>query len=764
MTVRPSDIPDTLPVQLTSFVGRNDEIAHARTLLGRTRLLTMTGAGGSGKTRLALATADQAQDGFRDGARFVSLATITDPAFVVPAIATELEIRLAGDRPEIDGLADAISDSELLLILDNFEQVVTAAPFVSALLSRCLRLKVLVTSRIALHVSGEQIFPVLPLSLPDACHTTALHDIAASPAVILFVERVRSVDPSFSVTDDNAAAVIEVCRRVDGLPLAIELAAARMNMFSTQTLMERLHQRLPLLTGGARDAPVRQRTIRHTIDWSYDLLSPDEQRLFRIASVFAGGWTFEAIEAVAMNEGIDTLDGMTALVDHSLVFQSQQFDGSTRYGMLEMIREYGQDRLHDAGELPVARSRHADYVLARVERASEASITSEQSVWARRVIDDIDNIRAALRWSIETEPIDALRIASALRMFWVFNGFLREGRFWLESALARAMTSPTAIRSDALSVAGELACWMGDFGPSGEMLEESRRLFAEIGDEESLSYTIQSLARRAHFQGDFERADALYEEATGFHRKAGTWYAVAGATGNRGMMAMAQGDTERAAMLLAEALHLCREHEFAIQVAIWTRALGRLEVIRGDRSLARELLVEAMQIDVELSRSRVPEGLEGFAALAMLEHRPERAVILYGAAHRLRTTTGFPIPFYQKASQEREIDSVRSALSEHAFEEGWRQGSAMSVDETVAFALEATIDTAARDIPPGPRLTPRETEVLLLIVEGASDREIAEALFISPHTAMRHVANILNKLGLHSRTAAATFAVRNGLI
>ena len=248
-----------------NIVGREDDIARARVLLGGTRLLTMTGAGGSGKTRLALATADQAQDGFRYGVNFVSLATVTDPAFVIPAIATELEIRLPGDRLEIDGLAEAIRDSELLLILDNFEQVVPAATSISTLLSRCLGLKGLVTSRIALHVSGEQIFPVLPLSLPDVCHATVLRDIAESPAVRLFVERARTVVPSFSVTDDNAAAVVEVCRRVDGLPLAIELAAARIGMFSPQTLIERLQWRLPLLTGGARDAPVRQRTIRDTI-------------------------------------------------------------------------------------------------------------------------------------------------------------------------------------------------------------------------------------------------------------------------------------------------------------------------------------------------------------------------------------------------------------------------------------------------------------------------------------------------------------------
>ncbi|HYI16983.1 MAG TPA: LuxR C-terminal-related transcriptional regulator [Thermomicrobiales bacterium] len=764
MTARPSDIPDTLPVQLTSFVGREAEIAQARSLLCRTRLLTLTGPGGSGKTRLALAIADKVRGEHADGVCIVLLAAVSDPAFVAPAIATALGIRPAADRPAIDALADAIGERVLLLVMDNFEQIASAAPLVTNLLSRCHALKVVVTSRIGLHVGGEQILPVLPLALPVSGSAATLAEVADSPATRLFAERASAVNPTFRVTDDNAATVVEVCRRVDGLPLAIELAAARMGMFSPQTLVERLERRLPLLTGGARDAPIRQQTIHDTIAWSYDLLSPDEQRLFRLASVFAGGWTYDGIEAMASDSGVDILDGLTALVDHSLVSQLPQPDGSTRYGMLETIREYGQDRLNDAGELPAARSRHAEYVLTYVEQASQASITSEQSVWARRVIDDLDNIRAALRWTIETEPIEALRIASALRMFWVFNGLLREGRFWLDSALARATTSPTALRADALSVAGELACWMGDFGPSGEMLEESRRLFANIEDEDSLRYTIQSLARLAHFQGDFERADALYEEATSYHRQSGAWYAVAGATGNRGMMAMAQGDTEHATMLMNEALQMCREHEFVIQVAIWTRALGRLEIVRKDRTRAREYLVESMQIDVELSRSRIPEGLEGFAALATIEHQPERAARLYGAAHRLRVTTGFPIAFYQKASLEREVAIARASLGDLAFDEGWRQGTAMSIDEAVAFALEVTTDAASRDNPSGPRLTPRETEVLRLIVEGASDKEIAEALYISSHTAMRHVSNILNKLGLPSRTAAATYAVRNGLI
>jgi len=756
-----------LPPQLTSFVGREDEIARARALLGGTRLLTLTGPGGSGKTRLALATADAERGRYPDGVFFVSLAAVSDPVFVVPTIATALSVRPSTERAGVDGLVDAVGNRVLLLILDNFEQIVATSPLITDLLSQCHGLQVIVTSRVALHVRGEQLLPVLPFDMTATVGAATISDIVANPAVRLFEQRAAAIDPGFRITDANAAAVVEICRRVDGLPLAIELAAARMGMFSPKSLADRLQQRLPLLTGGARDAPLRQQTIRDAIAWSYDLLASDEQWLFRHASIFTGGWTYEAIDAMASGSDLDVLDALTALTDQSLVVQMQQLDGSTRYGMLETIREYGLHRLVDAGEASDAASRNAAYVLEFVERASSAAITSAQAVWARRVLDDIGNIRAALRWAMERDPVQALRIASALRMFWVFNGFLREGGDWLESALANAPTAPTAIRAEAFSVAGELACWLGDFGSSRELLEASQRLFGETGDEESLSYAIHSLARLAHFQGDFERADALYEQATNYHRRIGTWYAVAGATGNRGMMAMAQGDTEGAEALMNEALRLCRKHEFVIQVAIWTRALGKLAVGRGDRARARALLVEAMRIDVDFSRSRIPEGLEGFAALASIGHEPDRAVRLYGAAHRLRTTTGFPIAFYQKVPYERDIASVRAALSEPAFEHEWRLGAAMTVDEAVAFALEEpSVSTGSDDTPHtqiGPRLTPRETEVLRLIVDGASDREIAAALFISPYTAMRHVANILNKLDLPSRTAAATWAVRNGL-
>jgi non-specific serine/threonine protein kinase len=757
--------PHTLPPQLTSFIGREDEIAHARDLLPGTRLLTLTGPGGSGKTRLAIAIAEGVQDVFADGVVFVSLAPMTDPSLVSSSIAEAMRAALSPDRPPIDQLVDMFSTLNVLLVLDNFEQVVAAAPLVSDLLVRCPLLTILVTSRVPLHLSAEQVFLVPPLALPNAGGRLVLAEVERNAAVALFVVRARAHDPMFRITDGNAAAVTDICRHLDGLPLAIELAAARIGFFSPRELAGRIERRLSALARGPLDAPRRQQTIRDAIAWSYDLLTVEQRVVFARLSVFAGGWTLDAAETVASEPGVDVVEMLAALNDQNLVYQTTKPDGTTRYGMLETIREYGLERLIERGD-EVAHARHAAYFTTIAERAVGSFDSSEHETWFRRFTTENHNFRAALAWSLDVDPVEALRLAGALESFWLTRGHLREGGDWLEAALARGADAPPAIRANALMGAGELACWQGDHEQSNHWLEQALDLYLQLGDDLGVRQSTFCLARTAHFQGEYDRADDLYQQVTPLHRMRGDWSGVTGATGNRGLVVALQGDLELATALVEEALRLCYEHGLSAQPAIWLTSLGELTLRRGDVARARGLIREGMQRIAASLPGHVPNGLETSAALATAERDPERAARLYGAASRVRQRSGYATIASERASYEQALATVRSALGEERFADAWQDGASMSTDEAVAYALEEPAQPVEPVPPPSPHaiLTPRESDVLRLIVEGASDREIAATLFISRYTVSRHVQNILNKLGLPSRTAAATYAVRNGLI
>src|SRR5215216_5717150 len=429
----------TLPTQLTRFVGRQRELAEARTLLERpeVRLLTLIGPGGTGKTRLAVQVAGQLAETFPDGMAFVELAQVNDPGLVVPTIAQALEIKESAAQPLLDSLIQHVHDRRLLLILDNFEQVLAAAPLVVRLLRACLQLKLLVTSRAALHVSGEHAYPVPPLSLPEGKSANALGDLTGSEAATLFIERAQAVNPSFAATDANAPVLAEICRRLDGLPLAIELAAARSSILSPQALLSRLERRLQLLIGGARDLPARQQTLRATIDWSYDLLDVTEQSLFARLAVFAGGCTLEAAEVVCNLEGgPDVLAGLDGLADKNLVQPRDGPDGDPRLLMLDTVREYALERLVGRNEADTVARRHADYYLGLAEQAEAELSGSWQGAWYERLGADLDNFRAALASSLAQYRLDtAARLAAALMPLWVSRGHVTEGVRWLDAAL-----------------------------------------------------------------------------------------------------------------------------------------------------------------------------------------------------------------------------------------------------------------------------------------------------------------------------------------
>ncbi|MEX2314559.1 MAG: tetratricopeptide repeat protein, partial [Thermomicrobiales bacterium] len=491
----------------------------------------------------------------------------------------------------------------------------------------------------------------------------------------------------------------------------------------------------------------RQQTIHDTIVWSYDLLSEEQRGLFARLSVFAGGWTLDAAEAVAHGAGIDVLETLAALIDQSLVHQSVQPDDSTRYGMLETIREFGKDRLVEGGNAAATFARHAAYFTDLAERSESAMVTADQTIWLHRLTIETHNLRVALAWSVEDDPVLGLRLAGALGMFWQVNAHMREGEGWIESALARNASAPLPVKAKALRRVGDLACWQGKYEQAARWQAEALALYREIGDEGAIGRTLFGLARTAQFSGDFERAHSLYEQSTRLQEKLGNWYAVAGALGNRGTIYSLHGDPERAQQHIEEALRLSREHGFPVQVAIWARDLGELFLRHnGDRFSARRLIVEALRLDAESSPLRIPENLEVSALLALAERQPDRAARLRGAAHRLRKMTGFPMADDELHYYEDDIAAIRAALSREAFDAAWAAGEAMTIEEAIADALQESAATQSAATGALMSLSPREMDVLRLIVEGLSDKEVATQLSISPYTVSSHVQNILGKL------------------
>jgi len=744
--------PNNLPSQLTTLIGRTREVAATAALLARddVRLVTLTGPGGTGKTRLALHLAKERLSDYDDGAFCVALAPISDPGLVASSIAQTLGIKEIPGQPLSQSLREYLHERRLLLVLDNFEQVVAAAPLVAELLAACPRLKVLATSRMALHLTGEHEFPVPPLALPPRKPPPSFETLSQYAAVQLFIERAEAVKPDFVVTSENAPAVAEICARLDGLPLALELAAARIKLLSPQAMLSRLENRLNLLTGGARDLMARQQTLRSAIAWSYDLLGDGEKRLFERLSIFVGGCTLEAAAAVCGQDGdleIDILDGVTSLADKSLLRQAGGMENEPRFVMLETIREFGQERLLAVGETAEVWRRHAQYYVTLAQAAEQELARDHQGAWLEQLETEHDNLRSAIAWLLDNDPAEALHLVGAVWRFWDLRGHVSEGRRWLEAAIARtAAHSNTAAnfaswRVKALNGVGRLAFLQGDFATASTALQESLALGRELDDQRAIAPALLYLGIMASYRVDYARAQSLLEESLAIQRASGETEGVALALLYLGIVADWQCNFERAVSLLQESLAISRKlgTEGGIALALWY--LGETSYVRGEMDQAVPLLEESLAIaratghrsailyalyslgkvarerrDYESAHAMLREAteisqalgqkwgaayvLEAYGHLAAAQGCSERAATLLGAAAALRAAIGASLPGWYQPEYERYEQMARAALGEQSFAAATARGRAMTLDQAITYALEEvqnSSDTIAND-------------------------------------------------------------------
>jgi predicted ATPase/DNA-binding CsgD family transcriptional regulator len=894
-----------LPAPLSSFIGRRRELAAIkRLLLGAKddeigpparvqRLLTLTGPAGTGKTRLALEVARAVRDERAKPVCFVALAPLSDPDLVLPAIAHALRIPEGGALSLFDQVCETLGAGESLLVLDNFEHLLAAAPLLARLLDACAALQVLVTSRTGLGLYGEQEYPVSPLSLPalgdrgpatgrqappqardreeatgdrrqgtgnreqgigdrgmgagtqssvrppssgglaaggawrparpeeSAFGSSEFSPESCGEAVQLFVERARAFQPDFALSAENLSVVVEICRRLDGLPLAIELAAVRLRVLSPEALRTRLQVRLDLLTGGARHLPERQRTLRGALDWSYSPLSESERTLFRRLAIFRGGCTLEAAEFVASPHVADVIEAVTSLLEKHLLVREEDRDGEARFSMLETVREYALGRLQEFGETLTSSRRHAEYFLAFAEEAETHLTDADQGIWLERLDRDFENLRGALAWFHDQGAADEeLRLAGALWRFWYVRGYLTEGRMWLGASLSGGSPAPLRSRAKALLGAAGLAWAHNDYPAAAALAGESLDLARELEDRRGVALALNVLGQIAGHQGANDRAAALWTESLALFRSAGDRWGIGLLLSNLAVARIEQGALDEALTLASESLELRQQlgdrqgsgfllhnmGRIAQRQGDAARALllceASLEIFRGlgdRRGMAmvlnsigavaqslgdHERVAEALRAGLSLRRDvgnklGIADSLNAVGVWLSDRRRWREAVRLLSAAEALCAGLNAALHAAEQQQHAEAVAEARAHLDPPRFAAAWAEGGGLSLDQAIADALDQTLctdpadtgeDPSAGDAPPAetvddrPILSPREGEVLRLIAAGKSNREIAAALVLSVHTVERHVANIYAKTGITGKASMVGYAVRHGLL
>ncbi|MFC7446572.1 ATP-binding protein [Rhodococcus daqingensis] len=747
---------------MTSFVGRQSEVAAGRRLLSESRLVTLTGIGGVGKTRLALRIAQESRRVFDDGVWLIELGELGDPVLVADTVSAALGLREVSSRPPLDMLVDYCARRNLLLVLDSCEHLVEAvAELTEALLRASPGLRILATSREQLGIAGEVTVRVPPLEVPDPDHLPSLGRLPRYTAMTLFAERACAALPGFGLTEENTLAVARICHRLDGLPLPIELAAARLRAMSAQQILQRLTDRYRLLTVGHRGAPPRQQTLRMCIDWSHELCTQRERDLWARLSVFAGGFELDAAEGVCAGElgPEDVLDVVAALVDKSILIREDHGD-VVRYRLLETLREYGLEKLEGSGELGALRRRHRDWYELLVVRAEREWIGPRQVQWIRRLDREQANVREALDHCLSEpgEAESALRIAEAMYLLWLARGLLGEGRLWLDRALAAQGGEPTEARIAALCVNSVLAVMQGDVAAGAALTAEARAAAAVVGGEEWTALARSADGYVAIFAGDLARAVLDLESAVRTFETTGNPLRRVTSLLGLALASWLRGDGRRALDRHREILAITETHRESVFRAYSLCALGLAVWQQGDPGRATQLLDEGLRlarlVDDPLTCSTC---LEALAWVAAARHDCERAAVLMGAADSVGEVSGIKMVVIPGlvSQQKQRRKQVRAALGARGFAAAMSRGRDLGVGEAVAYALDEY--APAETTPPTSVLTKREREVADLVAQGLTNRAIAQQLGIAPRTAEGHVEHVLAKLGFTARAQIAAW-------
>lgn len=815
------------PFPLTPMVGRDREVVELREMLFRpdVRLVTLTGPGGIGKTRLALELATQVASRFPGGVAFVLLASTSDPDQILQSIAETLEIPIGSDRSIQETVLTYLRPRRMLLVLDNFEHILDAAPHVSRLLSTSAFLKIVVTSRSVLRIDGEHEFEVPPLALPED-DNLAPDALTRTDAIALFLQQVRTVAPDLELADGELGTIAAICRKLDGLPLAIELAAARMRVLSPEELLARLDRGLSILSGGRRDAPARQQTMRATIEWSHDLLTPDEQALLRRLAIFSGDWAIEPAEAIC-GDGLEfePVDGIASLVDKSLVRQRRRRN-AIRLRLLGTIREFAWEQLQASGEVEMIRDRHLDYYMTLAIRAEQELVQANQAAWIELLEIEHDDLREATRYAIKRgNVVAATALGAGLWRFWEQRGYLTEGAQLLRSIVTLPeIPDAEHAMTRAFFGLGRLAFVHGEMTEAERVFDICLARAERLNDEPYIAGSLTQLAHITARRGDFDLAWQRYQRAYEIRRSRDELWAVGVSLHSMGSLARRRGDVDEALRLFTEAyelytrsghrhgigqssvelaetalivgdLALARRHidtalnearaiDDRIVLATALRLRGRVQGLDGDLRQAQLSLGEALTTFRDMmAREDIAINLEAFAELACVASRPYAAARIGGAAEALRERVQVIRGVDEQARVDRMIAQLREDVGDEFFEDAWATGREMAIERVIIEALamppfvipgaddgddtpDTTLSTTSE--PDSPLavagLTAREIDVLRLVASGSSNQDIADELFLSVHTVKRHVANLLSKLGASSRTQASARARELGIV